>query len=66
MRFLNGFVFAQGSFPVAGFAEGAGFGFAGFYVGGVEGEGAGAVGDGGFVVFELKVGLDLANEEKKE
>ena len=43
MRFLNGFVFAQGGFPVAGFAKGAGFGFSGFYIGGVESEGAGAV-----------------------
>ena len=57
MRFLNGFVLAQGGFPIARLAKGAGFGFAGFGVGGVEGEGAGAVRDGGFVVFELGMGL---------
>ena len=62
MCFLNGFVIAQSSFPIAGFAKGAGFGFAGFDVGGVEGEGTGTVGDGGFVVFELGMGLFLVDE----
>lgn len=61
MRFLDGFVFAQSGVPVAGFAKGAGFGFAGFDVGGVEGEGAGAVSDGGFVVFKLGMVLVLAD-----
>ena len=64
MGFLNGFVFAQGSFPVAGLAKGAGFGFAGFDVGGIEGEGTAAVRDGGFVVFELGMGLVLADEKR--
>ena len=64
MRFLNGFVFAQGGFPVARLAKGAGFGFAGFGVGGVEGESAGAVRDRGFVVFELGMVLVLADEER--
>lgn len=41
--FRNGFVFVDGGLPVAGFAKGAGFGFAGFCIGGVESEGAGAV-----------------------
>lgn len=53
MGFLQGFVGADGGGPVAGFAEGAGFGAAGFEVGGVEGEGAVAVEEGGGVVFEL-------------
>lgn len=43
VRFGNGFVFVDGGLPVTGFAEGAGFGFAGFGVGRVEAEGAGAV-----------------------
>lgn len=54
--FGDGFVFSRRSVPVAGFAEGAGAGFARFEVGGVEVEGAVAVGDGGFVVFELFFG----------
>ena len=43
VRFGNGFVFIDGGLPVAGFTEGAGFGFAGFDVGRVKAEGAGAV-----------------------
>ncbi|KAL8719524.1 MAG: hypothetical protein Q9225_003467, partial [Loekoesia sp. 1 TL-2023] len=35
--FVDGFIFADGIFPGAGFAEGAGAGFAGFKVAGVEG-----------------------------
>ena len=62
MCFLDGFVFAQSGFPIAGFAKGTGFGFAGFDVGGVEGEGASAVGDGGFVVFELGMELVFVDE----
>ena len=48
---LDGFVFADGGFPVAGLAESAGLGFAGFGVRRIELEGAGAVRNGGFVVF---------------
>ena len=50
----DGFVFAEGVFPGAGVGEGAGFRFAGFEIGGVEGESAGAVGEGGGGVFDLR------------
>lgn len=53
VRFGNGFVLVDGGLPVAGFAKGAGFGLAGFDVGGVERKGAGTVRDGGLVVLEL-------------
>lgn len=54
MGFVDGFVLADGVVPGAGFAEGLGAGPARFGVGGIEGEGAVAVGDGGFVVFKLE------------
>ena len=57
---MDGFKFTTCGLPVAGFAEGAGFGFAGFDVSGVELEGAGAVVDGIFVVFELRMVLGIA------
>ena len=43
MGLRNGFVFVDGGLPVAGFTERASLGFAGFGIGGVEVEGAGAV-----------------------
>ena len=55
MRLSNSFVFVDGGLPIARFAQGAGFGFAGFGVGGVESEGAGAVRDRRFVFFELDI-----------
>ena len=53
VRFGNGFEFGGGGLPVARFAESTSFGLAGFYVSGIEGEGAGAVRDGRFVIFKL-------------
>lgn len=46
-------VFAEGIFPGSRFAESTSFSFTGFEVGGVEAEGAGTVGEGGFIVFDL-------------
>ena len=53
VRLGDGLIFAEGVFPSAGLAEGAGFGFSSFEVGRVKGESAGAVSEGGFVVFDL-------------
>ncbi len=53
IRFVDGFEFANGLVPGTGFTESAGAGFASFGVGGIKGKGAIAVGNGGFVVFEL-------------
>lgn len=53
MGLVDGAVFAEGVLPGTGLAEGTGFGFASFEVSGIEGESAGAVGDGRFIVFNL-------------
>ncbi|KAL8990301.1 MAG: hypothetical protein Q9177_001009, partial [Variospora cf. flavescens] len=59
VRFVDGLVFAHGLVPGAGFAEGTRPRLARFEVGRVEGEGAVTVGDGGFVVFQLRGGREL-------
>lgn len=51
--FGDGFIFADGIVPIAGLAEGAGFGFTSFEVEWIEREGFGAVVNCRFVVFEL-------------
>lgn len=51
---LDGFQVADGGFPVTAFAESGSFCFAGFEVGGVQGEGTIAVINGRFVVFQLE------------
>lgn len=51
--FGDGFIFADRIVPIAGLAEGAGFGFTSFEVEWIEREGFGAVVNCRFVVFEL-------------